>query len=424
MIKPERQWSDVLHRLFGWKYPGLETIEATVQVTEGCSLACTYCYQHDKTPAKMSLETGKKYIDTLFNSYNKTHYSVILDFIGGEPFLEPQLIKELVDYWYYKCIMEMDNVPWYKYIRFSICSNGTEWFKPEVQDLMRYIGNVTSFTISIDGNKELHDSARIHPDGRGSYDEARAAADDYESKYHIQLGSKMTISPYNIIFLYPALKHYLESGAKEIHANCVYEEGWTLDDAKLFYKELKRLADYKLENYPEEYISIFNEDWYQPNDPRDLNRWCGGNGKMIVCDPRGVLYPCLRYTPSSVGHDRKDYVTIGTVDTGVDESIVNDLLSIDRRSACDDECFYCRIGKGCGVCQAYCWEKNGTVNSRTKYHCQMHQAQALANVYYWNKYYQLTGQDKHFKNYVPEEWALNIIDQEELAMLYRISGEC
>ena len=54
----------------------------------------------------------------------------------------------------------------------------------------------------------------------------------------------------------------------------------------------------------------------------------------------------------------------------------------------------------------------------------MHQAQALANVYYWNKYYQQTGQDIHFKNYVPEEWALKIIDKEELAMLYRISGEC
>ena len=424
MIKRDEQYSDALHRLVGFKYPNKEVIEATVQVTEGCSLACTYCYQHDKTPLKMSFETGKKYIDVLFKDYAKTHFAVVLDFIGGEPFLEPKLIRELVDYWYYKCIMEMDNVPWYKYIRFSICSNGTEYFKPEVRELMDYISSVTSFTISIDGNKDLHDSARIHPDGRGSYDEAIAAVNDYENKYHIQLGSKMTIAPSNLVFVYSALKHYMERGATNIHANCVYEEGWTLEDAQFYYKELKRLADYKLEHYPEIYVSLFNEAWYQPNDPTDLQRWCGGNGKMIACDPQGTLYPCLRYTPSSVGHGRSDYITIGTIDTGVDEAKLKELQQIDRRTASDDECFYCQIGKGCGVCQAYCWEVNGSVNTRTKYHCQMHQAQALANVYYWNKYYQQTGQDIHFKNYVPEEWALKIIDKEELAMLYRISGEC
>ncbi len=63
---------------------------------------------------------------------------------------------------------------------FDICSNGTEWDKPEVQKLMKKIGRNTSFTVSIDGNKELHDSARVHPDGRGSYDEAIHAATEYE----------------------------------------------------------------------------------------------------------------------------------------------------------------------------------------------------------------------------------------------------
>ena len=87
------------------------------------------------------------------------------------------------------------------------------------------MGNAVSLTVSIDGNKELHDSARVHLDGRGSYDEAKQAADDYEKRYNLKLGSKMTIAPGNIIFLYPALKHYLDSGAEVIYANCVYEEG-------------------------------------------------------------------------------------------------------------------------------------------------------------------------------------------------------
>ena len=47
MIKRDEQYSDALHRLVGFKYPNKEVIEATVQVTEGCSLACTFCYQHE-----------------------------------------------------------------------------------------------------------------------------------------------------------------------------------------------------------------------------------------------------------------------------------------------------------------------------------------------------------------------------------------
>lgn len=318
----------------------------------------------------------------------------------------------------------MDEVDWYKYIKFSICTNGTEWFNPEVQELMQYIGNLTSFTVSIDGNKELHDSARVHPDGRGSYDEAIAAANDYQKKYSVDLGSKMTIAPGNLIFVYVALKHYLDSGAQHIHANCVYEEGWTIEHAQEYYRQLKKLADYKLENYPEVELSIFNEDWYRPNDPSNNDRWCGGNGAMLACDTEGKLYPCLRYTPSSVGHGRDNYVIIGDVDEGINEDAMAELVKITRRSASDDECFYCPIGAGCGVCQAYCWEVTGTVNSRTKFHCKMHQAQALANVYYWNKYYQKYNINKRFRNRVPEDWALQIIDKDELMMLYRISKEC
>lgn len=95
-----------------------------------------------------------------------------------------------------------------------------------MQKLIHKLNKALSFTVSIDGNKELHDSARVHPDGRGSYDEAIHAATDYEKQYPMfRIGSKMTIAPSNIIFVYPALKHYLEQGKTEIFANCVFEEG-------------------------------------------------------------------------------------------------------------------------------------------------------------------------------------------------------
>ena len=117
-------YTDQLSKLYSWKYPDKKAIEVTFQVTEGCSLACKYCYQNDKSPKRMSFETGKEFIDMLFRDMQDEYYAIILEFIGGEPLLEPELISKLVDYWWYKCIME--NHLWGKLTRFSICSNGTE----------------------------------------------------------------------------------------------------------------------------------------------------------------------------------------------------------------------------------------------------------------------------------------------------------
>lgn len=411
-----------MNRIYSWKYPNKQTIEVTFQVTEGCSLACKYCYQHDKSPKRMSFETGKEFIDMLFRDMQDDYYAIILEFIGGEPFLEPELISKLVDYWWYKCIME--NHLWGKLTRFSICSNGTEWDKPEVQKLVHKLGKAMSFTVSIDGNKELHDSARVHPDGRGSYDEAIHAATDYEKQYPMyQIGSKMTIAPSNIIFVYPALKHYLEQGKTEIFANCVFEEGWTNEHATLLYNEMKKLANFKLENYIDTYISFFEEFMFEPMDPEDNQNWCGGTGKMLACDPDGILYPCLRYMPSSVGRNHDNYVTCGNVKDGRDMALLEDMRAVTRRSQSTDECFYCPIAKGCAWCSAYNWESQGSYNKRATYICPMHKARALINVYYWNLFYRKKGENKRMKNNCPKEWALEIISEEEYEMLNKLAEE-
>jgi radical SAM peptide maturase (CXXX-repeat target family) len=420
LFKVDESYSDMLARLFYWKYPDKETIEVTFQVTEACSLACTYCYQHNKTPKVMSLEVAKKYIDTIFKEYQDSHYAIILDFIGGEPLLQPDLIMDTLDYWYYKCIME--NIEWGVLTRVSICSNGTEYFKPAVQKLMKRLGNRLSFTVSIDGNEALHDSARIFPDGRGSYKYAIAAANDFETTHNTTLGSKMTIAPNNLMFLFPALKHYMQKGAKIIHANCVFEEGWTYEHATILYNELKKVADYKLEHYPDVYISLFEEDMFEPMPENDNQNWCGGTGKMLACDPDGNLYPCLRYMPSSLG-DKQKPLTSGDVFSGLDRSVAEELGTITRRSQSTDECFYCPIAKGCSWCSAYNYEVHGTVNKRATFICPMHKARALANVYYWNKYYRQNNMANRKKNHCPEEWALEIVDRDELIMLQTLTLE-
>ena len=417
MNRKDESYNDALSRIYAYKKDrkGQNSLEITFQVTEACNLNCKYCYQGEKTPKVMTLEVAKKFIDVVFREYKDKKMAIILEFIGGEPLLQADLISDIVDYWDYKCVME--NLDWGKFTRFSICSNGVDYFKEASQKLINKLQSCLSFTVSIDGNKELHDSARVHADGRGSYDEAIAAAHDYENRTNRQLGSKMTIAPSNLIFLYPALKHYLDSGAEVIHANCVYENVWKIEDAQFFYKELKRLADYKLEHYPEVELSLFDERHFHQLDPNETSCWCGGRGSMLACSPDGVLYPCLRYMPSSVGQDRDDYITFGDVDRGIDWDFVESIQNITRRDTMDDECFWCPIGSGCGECAALSWQESGSLTSRSKNICMMHQARALANVYYWNKYYKMKNMNCVLPNNVTKEWALKIIDQEELDML-------
>lgn len=378
----------------------------------------------------MSFEVAKKYIDLLlsgdkgFSEYINPEISpgVVIEFIGGEPFMEINLIDQICSYFVNKLI-EREH-PWATKYMFSICSNGTLYFQPEVQRFLNKWKNKVSFSVTIDGNKELHDSCRIFPDGKGSYDMAIEAAKDWISRGNY-MGSKLTIAPGNVAFLFDAVKHMIELGYREINANCVYEEGWTLVHASLLYEEMKRIADYILDlGFDMErdfFLSLFQEDFFRPKAEEDLDNWCGGNGFMISCDPEGKIYPCIRYMESSLGGQQEPY-SIGDVEHGICQTEchkcrVATLKKIDRRTQSNDDCFYCPIAEGCSWCTAYNYQIFGTPDARATYICDMHKARALANIYFWNRYYERMGITKKMMNYVPDRWALEIISEQELSLL-------
>lgn len=71
----------------------------TFVVTEDCNLRCKYCYiTHKASNKKMSFETAKKFIDYILTADIETADSVIVDFFGGEPFMEVSLVDKISDY--------------------------------------------------------------------------------------------------------------------------------------------------------------------------------------------------------------------------------------------------------------------------------------------------------------------------------------
>ncbi len=433
------QFGDKMVRLFPELHPFPEdgdkrvlTKTVTFQVTDDCNLACKYCYQINKGKRRMSLETAKKFVDMLLdatpenNSYINPVNSpfLVIEFIGGEPFLGIGLIDQIMDYFVGQAFERMH--PWATRYCVSICSNGVLYFEEAVQRFLNKHRNHMSLSVTIDGNKELHDSCRVFPDGSPSYDIAVAAAKGWMDRGGY-MGSKITIAPGNITYLYAALTHMVELGYTEINANCVYEKGWTLTHAQELYRQMKQFADYLLENDLDNiYCSLFEENFFKPKLEGDDQNWCGGTGAMLSCDPDGYLYPCIRYMESSLGKDQEP-VRIGHVDTGLvtteeEKETVRCLNCITRRTQSTDECYYCPVAEGCSWCSAYNYQEFGTADRRATYICEMHKARSLANVYFWNKWYGKTGTPQKFKMHCPKEWALPIIGEGEYEFLLKISG--
>lgn len=364
----------------------------TFQTSENCSLSCTYCYQINKSPMKMTFDIAKKFVDDLLHDkydYINQHNSpaIILEFIGGEPLMEIDLTRKVYEYFLEQCY-EL-NHPWFTMHRISICSNGLQYFNPNVQSFFKEYSHNISFNISIDGNKKLHDACRIQPNGEGSYDIDMLALQHYTSHYVPDKNSKMTLAPGNIKYLFESVKSFMENGMKIINLNCVFEPGWTTKHAAIEYEQLKELSNYILENDLEDiYISIFNERPETVTAPSQDNVSCGGNARMLALRANGEFYPCLRYMPSSVT-DNVESLQIGDVSTGPHtrasgSKVLHKLDRMTRRSGMTDLCFECPISSSCGGCLAVGHQIIGTPDRKTTFHCVMKYAEALANWYYFN----------------------------------------
>ena len=386
---------------------------------------CSYCYQINKKHHTMPFEVAKKFADMILeanrdnNDYITVESSpgIVFEFIGGEPFLEIDLISQISDYLVQR-MQEMRH-PWRNKFMFSICSNGLLYNSPKVQAYMEKYKYNLSFSISIDGNKELHDSCRVQKDGSGSYDIAIAGVEHFRKHYNGKMGSKMTMAPSNISYVFKAVKNLIELNYDEIFLNCVYEKGWNEDHAAELYLQFKDVTDYMVEtgHFNDTYLSYFDDNGFRPMSEGDNNNWCGGTGSMIAVDYKGDIFPCLRYMESSIGDDIKPPI-IGTVDNGFmynDETknIVNDMRKITRRSQSTDECFYCPIAQQCSWCSAYNYQELGSANKRATYICIMHKGRTLANIYYWNKGFKKYAPWFKFASWIPREYAVQVVDDEE-----------
>lgn len=144
----------------------------TFIVTKDCQLACKYCYLVGKnSKERMSWEVAKKAVDYVLNKEDVfREESVVWDFIGGEPFLEIDLIDKICDY--IKVEMYSRKHHWFDSYRFNISTNGLNYNTEKVQNYISKNLKHLSIGITIDGTKNKHDLNRIYKNtGVGSYED-------------------------------------------------------------------------------------------------------------------------------------------------------------------------------------------------------------------------------------------------------------
>lgn len=433
MKKRSPQFSDWLLKLFPEDADMCKTI--TFQVTDKCNLQCTYCYQINKGIRVMSFDVAKTFIDKLLAgdpsiaSYINVDNSpgIVIEFIGGEPFLEIDLIDRIVDYFRLETIRL--NHPWaYKYA-ISFSSNGTLYFDEKVQRFLSKNKDHVSLSITVDGTKELHDKCRVFPTGAPSYDLAHSAAMDWMSRGY-DMGTKITLCPENVAYMNECLQAIIKDGHDEVMMNTVYEEGWSPDTCRIIYEQCKLFTEWFKDNCDplNFYCSFLERIACEPKSMFDNENWCGGVGSMLGIDPDGYMYPCIRYMESSIGDTQVPY-RIGDVYNGFfsreDECNRRDcMICVTRRSQSSDECFYCPISTQCGWCSAYNYQINGTVDKRVTYSCDAHKARVLSTVYFWNTLHLINPEVKAVDLWCPEQWAVPLIGSDNYAELVDLTKRC
>lgn len=370
----------------------IAAFNVTFVVTEACNLNCTYCYETHKTNKVMTKETAKEAVDFLLSGKLGDYCDleekpcVVLEFIGGEPFLNIDVIDYTVEY-FRKRTIELDH-PWKDSFMVSMTSNGTLYFDEKVQDFIERNKSILSLGITIDGNKELHDKCRLFYDGRGSYDLAEAAITDWISRLGSYSDTKITLAPENVECLFEAVKNVFDLGVNFAYTNCCFEEGWTEEHAEILEREMVKLADYIIDNelYKVHYCSLFDESIGVPLT--ETRNFCGGNGDMLAIGTDGKLYPCIRFMQYSLNNQPEK--AMGTIYEGItDTEFVCELKKIDMVSQCqfDDnrKCLTCEVAQGCALCTGYNYDHYGDPNHKAVNICCMHKARVRANNYFWKK---------------------------------------
>ena len=337
-----------------------------LHIAHDCNLACRYCFaeegEYHGHRELMTYETGKQALDFLIaNSGSRRNLEV--DFFGGEPLMNWQVVKELVRYG-----REQEKIH-NKNFRFTLTTNGVLLNDEIMEFANQEMGNVV---LSIDGRKEVHDHMRPFPKGAGSYDLIlpkfkKFAESRHQDKYYV----RGTFTHYNLDFSKDVLI-LADQGFKQISVEPVVapdEADYAIrrEDLPQIFEEYDALAREMIKREKEgNGFNFFHFMIDLTGGPCVYKRLsgCGSGTEYLAVTPWGDLYPCHQF----VGTEE---FLMGNVWEGIKTPEIQKEFrhcNVYTKEECK-KCFarfYCS-----GGCAANSFNMHGTINSTYEIGCEL-----------------------------------------------------
>ncbi len=337
-----------------------------LHIAHDCNLACRYCFaeegEYHGRRALMSFEVGKQALDFLIaNSGNRRNLEV--DFFGGEPLMNWQVVKDLVKYG------REQEKEYGKNFRFTLTTNGVLLDDEVMEFCNREMANVV---LSIDGRKEVHDFMRPFRKGKGSYDLIvpkfrKFAESRNQDRYYV----RGTFTRHNLDFAKDVL-HLADLGFKQISVEPVValpEEEYALreEDIPQICEEYDRLAAEMIKRHREgKEFNFFHFMIDLTGGPCVYKRLsgCGSGTEYLAVTPWGDFYPCHQF----VGEEA---FLMGNVFDGLKASELQEEFkgcNVYAKEKCRN-CFakfYCS-----GGCAANAYKFHGSINDAYDVGCEL-----------------------------------------------------
>ena len=279
----------------------LENRDAVVKamclhVAHDCNMRCKYCFGDEGAfsgdRGLLSFETGKKAIDFLFvNSGSRRNLEI--DFFGGEPLMNFDVVKKLVEYGRKK------EPEFNKNIRFTITTNGM--LLDEEKE--KYINeNMDNVILSIDGRKEVNDRMRKTINGLGTYDKIidnyKRFTGNRDGLYYV----RGTFTGYNLDFV-EDVKHLAKLGFENISMEPVVTDetrDYVIKEEHIpkILEEYDKLAELFLDYAKEgKEFAFFHFNMDLNQGPCVIKRvsGCGAGTEYVAVSPEGDIYPCHQF---------------------------------------------------------------------------------------------------------------------------------
>lgn len=337
-----------------------------LHVAHTCNLNCEYCFasqgKYHGERAVMTFEVGKQALDFLIaNSGSRRNLEV--DFFGGEPLMNWDVVKQLVEY--ARSIEKKHN----KNFRFTLTTNGLLIDDDVIDFCNREMSNVV---LSLDGRKEIHDRYRVDYAGNGSWERIVPKFQKFvkargEKEYYM----RGTFTHANPDFLND-IKQMLDLGFTELSMEPVVTakgdpSELTEDDLKIVMEQYEKLAELMLEREREgKPFTFYHYMIDLTGGPCIYKRisGCGSGTEYMAVTPWGDLYPCHQF----VGDEK---FLLGNIWDGVKNTAVRDEFMSCNVYA-HEECRNCWARLYCsGGCAANAYHATGSIKGVYKNGCEL-----------------------------------------------------